>query len=203
MPDSQSNSEEFVFNGTIVKRDDEHISAQICPGFIVDVRTEDVAELEEDTDPVTQRTYVRMRMNADADIGMNFRPRLARIAAEADNVPFVLGGSPRLGDPVHGMPGGGAGSIPPLVDEFGASLFADASRQMGGSPGALTALSFFTTTNETRLNCPFQTPRKTANSFGFRSPQAEGGFIADVQPTIIDRIDDESLDVLPDTGWFR
>lgn len=192
---------EFVFNGTVVERSDENVTVQVVPGLVLDVRTDDIAVLEEETDPLTQRTYVHIRLRDGAEMTMNFKPRLARLSAEAERVPFVLGGRPQSDEAVHGMPGGGVPALPPLIDVAGAPLF-ESTAALGGS-NPLPVLDFFRTTDSTTFNCQFTTPFETANKFGRRTLTPEG-VIADVDPFPIDtKMDDGKLDTIPDTGLFR
>ena len=81
-----------IFQGTVVSKSDEYITIDLNPGVQVEVKTSDVEELEEATDEATRRTYVRVKLNPDADFTANFQPKLARLASAVQGVPFGFGG---------------------------------------------------------------------------------------------------------------
>jgi len=106
----------FAFHGSIVSKDREKTVVRLFPGLSLDVRTDDIAELEEIEDTVTRRSFVRVKLRPDADVAANFQPRLARMALEArGDVPFAYGGTSTVERP-HAMPSGGAQPIVPGVD---------------------------------------------------------------------------------------
>ena len=90
--------EPIIIEGSVVEKKKGHISVQLHPGFIVDLKREQCESLEEATDPVTGRTFIKVTLKPDAEeIRAVFQPRLARLAAaEYGPAPFALGG--QIGD---------------------------------------------------------------------------------------------------------
>lgn len=92
------NGEPIILQGSVVKREKSTISIQMQPGLIVDVREQDVKSLEEATDPVTGRTFIRVSLSPDGEISTLFQPRLARLALMNTGVtPFSVGGALPVG----------------------------------------------------------------------------------------------------------
>ena len=67
---------------------------QLHPGLNIEISNEDLQNLEEATDPVTGRTFMRVTLKPDTEIKAIFQPRLARLAlsSEVGGVPFGLSG---------------------------------------------------------------------------------------------------------------
>ena len=82
----------IVLDGFITKRDGEVVSIQIHPGLNVDVKRKDCKAIDEATDDLTGRSYVRVTLNPDAEISAVFQSRLARLAIQSNSTPFSLGG---------------------------------------------------------------------------------------------------------------
>jgi hypothetical protein len=102
----------IILEGSVVKKDDKKLSIQIHPGLVVEILTKQIERLEEATDPVTARNFIRVSVSADANISAVFQPKLARLAlgSGAQGVPFTFGGDvPTETLPViqARMPGGG------------------------------------------------------------------------------------------------
>ena len=106
----------IVLDGFITKRDGEVVSIQIHPGLNVDVKRKDCKAIDEATDDLTGRSYVRVTLNPDAEISAVFQSRLARLAIQSNNTPFSLGGDlvplmERQGAPVGQGGVGGTGGV--------------------------------------------------------------------------------------------
>lgn len=112
---------EFVFHGTIVQQEKDVTLVRLFPGLNLEVQTKDIDELEEATDDLTQRTYVRVKLKQDANIKTNFQPRLARLASAAEGVPFAYGGA--VEGAGHALPSGSPLPVWPPVDPRGIAAF--------------------------------------------------------------------------------
>ena len=111
--------EPLVLEGFLYKRNKGYISIQLHPGLTVDVKEDACKSIEEATDPVTAKTYVKITLDPDADVNATFQPRLARLALTQDQsgVPFTMGGLPEGVEegPVYlaqSVPGGGSPGAP-------------------------------------------------------------------------------------------
>jgi hypothetical protein len=96
MDDKQRPSaDEILLDGSVLKRDKQTISLELYPGAVIDLKTSDVSRLEEGTDPISGRTFVRLALNADAELKGTFKPRLLKLALSRDpsRIPFALGGA--------------------------------------------------------------------------------------------------------------
>jgi len=84
----------IVIDGTVVEQDKETISLQLYPGAVIDVKTAHVSTLEEGTDPVSGRSFVRLTLTDDCEIKGAFTPRLMKLALSRDptKIPFAIGG---------------------------------------------------------------------------------------------------------------
>ena len=127
--------EPIVLEGAVAKnakKEKGRLSLQLHPGLTVDVASADCETVEEATDAVTGRNYVRVTLKPDAEISATFQPRLARLAmtTDASSVPFTLGGtmpgaepgspvfaSPAVGGGLGGLGGGGLNGQP-TIGEF-------------------------------------------------------------------------------------
>ncbi|GAA5524412.1 hypothetical protein Maes01_00969 [Microbulbifer aestuariivivens] len=92
--------EPIVFEGSVIKKDKGHISVQLHPGLVVDIRKEDIESLEEAADEITGRSYIRIVVKPDCSISATFQPRVARLTMTSEGTgsgdscarPFGLGG---------------------------------------------------------------------------------------------------------------
>ena len=154
---------QFVFCGTVVRKTEKVVSVRLIPGLVLDLRTEDIDEIEEATDEITERAYVRVCLKPDAEISANFKPRLARLAAQAEGRPYVLGGAVEEGAPSYEeivdedlpleeeiVDGDGVRSVLPAIDPEGLAAFAKSlppeswdalSDAMAGDNARLVALA--------------------------------------------------------------
>lgn len=120
--------EPIVFEGFLHKREKGHLSIQLHPGLTVDVAEKSCSAVEEATDPVTGKTFIRFTLDPNADINATFQPRLARLALTQDQagVPFSMGGLPEgveegpiflaQAGPAGGGPSGpGGGTFRPYI----------------------------------------------------------------------------------------
>jgi hypothetical protein len=150
-----------IFNGTVVKRDAKFISVRLFPGLTVDVRKEDIEEIEEVEDEVTKRAYVRIRLRPDADVSANFKPRLARLAMAAEgDVPFAFGGEG--GGVPHAMPSGGAQPVIPAMDPRGLEVFArQLPPHVWGALAARLGSTVQVASSTTTVSTPTQCTRDT------------------------------------------
>ena len=122
--------EPVIFEGFLQKREKNHLSIQVHPGLTVDLEEKACKSVEEATDPVSGKTYVRITLGPDADVNATFQPRLARLALRqgAAGVPFSMGGLPEgvKEGPVFlarragggGVGGGGYTYNTPTIGEF-------------------------------------------------------------------------------------
>jgi hypothetical protein len=102
MDESKPILNQFVFHGVVIERNTETVSLRISPGVVVEVKTADIQELEEATDEVSRRAYVRVQLKEDAEFRATFQPKLARLAAAGSGVPFGVGGQlGQLGQPAR------------------------------------------------------------------------------------------------------
>jgi hypothetical protein len=111
------NGEQIVLEGSVVKKDNRKLSIQLHPGLVAEVQTKHIVKLEEATDPVTARTFIRVTLNDDADIAAVFQPKLARLALSigATDMPFNFGGQmPDAEEPMVSMVDDGP-SIKPYI----------------------------------------------------------------------------------------
>jgi|GEM_PF-5174781 len=82
--------------GFLVSRERGRLTFQVHPGLSIEVDEKACEKVEEATDPVSGKTYVRIVLGPDADLKATFQPKLARLAlsAGATGVPFTMGGLP-------------------------------------------------------------------------------------------------------------
>lgn len=126
MDKDSSDAEGIVFHGCVVSRDDKHITLQVSPGFNVDVEKRHCSSIEEATDPVSGRTFIRIKLTADAEVRSTFQVRLARLAAAAEGgVPFASHVStgesrpwPVSFDPSSGFIASGSGTPHPFARSY-------------------------------------------------------------------------------------
>jgi hypothetical protein len=100
--------EPITFEGYLVGKEKGRVTIQLHPGLTIDIDEDKLEALEEATDPVTGRTFIRVTLRADADINACFQPRLARLSFAMQThtsevmegaVPFSLSGElPASGD---------------------------------------------------------------------------------------------------------
>lgn len=148
---------DFVFQGSVVRQDEEYTTVRMFPGLDLDLRKADIAEIDEAADEVTERPYVRIKLKENAEVAANFTPRLARLALENEGVPFAYGGS--SGDVSHALPSGLVNSILPHVDRHGLALF---QRRMGeanwgglaGGTIVMSATTYLTNPTDTDQDTP-------------------------------------------------
>jgi len=129
--------DEIALEGSVVKRDKDLVSLELYPGAVIDVAMSDVAGLEEGTDPLSGRTFVRLSLNSDAELKGTFKPRLLKLALSRDpsRIPFALGGTED-----------------PVLDP--AALFPTISaREAGPGPGGGGGLGGQPTITEKRSKC--------------------------------------------------
>jgi hypothetical protein len=86
----------IVFEGFLISRTEGRITFQVHPGFTVEVDEKLCESVEEATDEVSGKTYLRLKVSPDADLRATFQLRLARLALSkaAGAVPFTMGGLP-------------------------------------------------------------------------------------------------------------
>lgn len=87
--------EPIIFEGHVVKAEDGRYAVQVSPGLVVDVDKDHVADIEEATDSVSGRQFVRLSLKPDTKITAVFEPRLARLALTSKTsggIPFSCGG---------------------------------------------------------------------------------------------------------------
>jgi hypothetical protein len=130
-------ADEIVLDGSVVKRDKQGISLELYPGAVIDLKMSDVHRLEEGTDPVSGRSFVRLALNPDAELKGTFKPRLLKLALSRDpsRIPFALGGTEnptldfgsifptvtaRMGG--GGLGGGGFGDQPTICEKYSKSM---------------------------------------------------------------------------------
>jgi hypothetical protein len=91
----QAPADEIVLDGSLVNRDENTISLELYPGAVIDLKLSDVRTLEEGTEPLSGRSFVRVALNPDAELKGTFRPRLLKLALSRDpsRIPFALGGT--------------------------------------------------------------------------------------------------------------
>lgn len=121
MDKREDSGRHFVFHGTIVKKDKEHVTVRLFPGLQLDVRARDIDEIDEAVDDLTQRAYARIKLKEDAEIRANFTPRLARLAANAEGVPFAFGGHTEGAR--HVLPSGSLDPLMPVLDRNALAAF--------------------------------------------------------------------------------
>lgn len=82
-------NESIILEGFLVKDDKklkgDIVSLQLFPGVLVDIKKADVKEMEEATDPVTGRTFVKLSVSEAAEINSLFQLKLARLALSRDS----------------------------------------------------------------------------------------------------------------------
>lgn len=109
--------EGLVFEGFLVKREKGLAIVQLHPGLNIELTEDSIASLEEATDPVAGRTYIKVVLKPDAEIRATFNSKLARLASHhVAATPFALLGLPQddepfvvLGDQVAEAPPGTGG----------------------------------------------------------------------------------------------
>jgi hypothetical protein len=87
--------EPLILEGHVVKCEDGRYAIQVSPGLVVDVDKDHLEDLEEATDPVSGRRFVRVTLKPDSQITAVFEPQLARLALTSktpDGIPFSCGG---------------------------------------------------------------------------------------------------------------
>jgi len=98
------NNEPIVIEGYLVKssakKAEPFVTVQAYPGVIMDIDKKHVKELEEATDPITGKTYVKLTITPDAEIKTVFQLRLARLAMSRDEggIPYSFREDLNLGD---------------------------------------------------------------------------------------------------------
>lgn len=134
--EQRPSSDEIMLDGSVVKRDKQTISLELYPGAVIDLKMGDVSRLEEGTDPISGRTFVRLALNADAELKGTFSPRLLKLALSRDpsRIPFALGGTedptldfgavfPTFTARTAGSgPGGGFGGQPTITEKRSKSM---------------------------------------------------------------------------------
>lgn len=133
----QASPDDILLDGSLIKRDDKTVSLELYPGAVIDLNMNDVRRLEEGTDPISGRTFVRLALNPDAELKGTFRPRLLKLALSRDpsRIPFALGGTenPTLDfgsifptvtalTVGSGPSGGGLGSQPTITQKYSKSM---------------------------------------------------------------------------------
>jgi hypothetical protein len=189
-------SAHYVFAGTVVDRDDEHITVRLFPAATLELRLEDVVRVEERTDEATLRSYVWVELKPDAELDANFRPRLALLAAGAEGAPFAMGGFAATTRP-HALPSGGAPSIPPLVDLEGLDVFAGVIPAETEEELRQAAKRFRPTAKRTDYETKSKTKQKTARPTGSRTNDDSGSFHIDEgddSEDVEDEVDDTAKD---------
>jgi hypothetical protein len=190
-------SKHFVFAGSIVDRDDEHLAVRHFPAATLELRLEDVVRVEEATDASTMRSYVWIELRPEAELDANFRPRLARRAAGADAVPFSLGGFAETTRP-HGLPSGGAPSIPPLLDVGGLAAFAgvipaETEEELRKAAERPTPVA-----KRTKYETKSKTPSKTNKPTSSRTTDPDTGAFHIDEGDDTEEVDDEIDDTAQD-----
>jgi hypothetical protein len=105
MHDKTDSPADLVFYGFVVDRNDTVISVEVAPGTVVELQTRDVQKIEEAADTATKRSYVRAILKPDSEFTARVTPKLARLAARAQGVPFALGGSGFAPEGASDLPG--------------------------------------------------------------------------------------------------
>jgi hypothetical protein len=206
MSGTSGESGHFIFHGTILKRDDTYVTVRLFPGLVLDVRTQDIEEIEEAEDEVTQRAYVRVRLKPDAEISANFKPRLARLALAAQGVPFAFGGTDKESMP-HALPSGGAASLPPVLDPRGLAVFARSlPPETWGALAALAGSAQLAGTKTTTYTTESQTFERNTNLGVTNYQTLIPGDVPRTQPDneqdwVQDFKTDETQDTKQDPTW--
>ena len=89
--------EPILFEGHVVnsEKGSKRYAIQVHPGLVIDVDKKHIESLEEATDPVSARQFVRVTLKKDSEIRAVFEPRLARLALTSKTeggIPFSVGG---------------------------------------------------------------------------------------------------------------
>jgi len=98
----------IILEGFLYKRGESRLTIQLHPGLMLDLDENSCKLVEEATDPVSGKTYIRLTLSPDADINATFQPRLARLALKSGalGVPFTMGGLPQGAKrgPIYAVP---------------------------------------------------------------------------------------------------
>jgi hypothetical protein len=116
--DRPDETRQLVLAGRLKKRGNGVCQLELVDGLTVDLLEEDCEHIEEQTDPVTLRATVRVRLKGSKPITATLQPHLYRVLAEARTMPFVFSGAAAIPptDSVLGIaylssaPGGGGGA---------------------------------------------------------------------------------------------
>ena len=196
---------DFVFQGSVVKQDENYTTVRMFPGLDLDLRKADIAEIDEAADEVTQRPFVRIKLKEGAEVAANFTPRLARLALANEGVPFAYGGFDQ--DSRHSLPSGSLESILPLIDRRGLALFqgkmpeANWGDLAGGVVVASDTATTTTKSTETTSSkkVPYDTPYDLGPEKGIGHKQDEG----DKEVVIADDTSKDTPSDKTDTGdWY-
>jgi hypothetical protein len=82
----------IILEGSVVNETKEGISLQIFPGAVVELSRDKYESLEEGTDHLTGKSFLRITLKDDAEIRAVFTPRLIKLAVSRDPsvMPFFL-----------------------------------------------------------------------------------------------------------------
>jgi hypothetical protein len=83
----------LINNEGATSAESDYLSIQLFPGMVIDVNKKDASSVEQATDPVTGRTFIKLSLAENAEIKSSFQLRLARLALSIDykGVPFSFG----------------------------------------------------------------------------------------------------------------
>ena len=81
----------IILEGSVVKETKEAFSLQVFPGAVVELSRDKCETLEEGTDPLTGKSFLRIVLKENAEIRAVFTPRLIKLAASRDPsvMPFI------------------------------------------------------------------------------------------------------------------